>query len=114
MRQVDIAIHRNQGLSQDFKTAPPIQQHFQNDPSNPFWELGDFCEPGSDFATRFTTEKNGSTHDRCYNHTLLIKLQEYTHLGNHIGLKIFIKLYNTKTIFIKYVDIFAVLGVCQC
>ena len=28
-----------QGLSQDFKTARPTHQQFQNDPSNPFWEL---------------------------------------------------------------------------
>ncbi len=27
-----------QGLSQDFKTACPTQQRFQNDPFNPFWE----------------------------------------------------------------------------
>ncbi len=28
-----------QGLSQDFKTARPTQRRFQNNPSNPFWEL---------------------------------------------------------------------------
>ncbi len=43
--------------------------------------------------------------------TLLIKLQEYTHFGNNM--KIFIILYSTKTIFIKYLDIFAVFGVSQ-
>ncbi len=37
--------------------------------------------------------------------TRLIKLQEYILFGKNI--KIFIKLYNTRTIFIKYVDIFA-------
>ncbi len=44
-----------------------------------------------------------------YDCTLLIKLQENAHFGNNI--KIFIILYSTKVIFIKYVDIFAVFRV---
>ena len=40
--------------------------------------------------------------DRCYDRTLVIKLQEYIHFGNII--KIFIILYSTKTICTKYVD----------
>ena len=46
----------------------------------------------------------GSTIAKCK-----VKLQECTHFGSNI--KFFIKLYSTKTFFIKYVDILTVFGV---
>ena len=62
---------------------------------------------GSDPGSPRKKEYIGSALDRGYNR--IIMLQEYTHFGNNI--KIFIELYSTKTVFIKYVDILAVFRV---
>ncbi len=44
-----------------------------------------------------------------FDRKMLIKLQEYAHFGNNK--KVFIKLYSSKDVFIKYEDIFTVFGV---
>ncbi len=80
-----------QVLGQDFKTASPTQRRFQNDPSNPVLENSIHAarEFGSDPVLHEKKEYNTMEapligDDHHYDHTLPVKLQEYTHFGNNM------------------------------
>ena len=75
----------HQGLSQDLKTARPTQHQFQNDPSNPFWELVIHTarEPGSDPILRKKILRNTIQWKcpfyRCYDWTYIAYKVTNTH-----------------------------------